>query len=244
MCGRIRLSSDYSELKIRFQVPDDQPAPNFAPNWNGAPTHSMPIVRLEQGRRFMELAKWGLIPFFAKDAKMAYSTFNARAEALQTMPSFREPWKRARRCLVPVDNFYEWKKLEPAGKQKQPYAIALPDREIMALAGLWETWKSPTDEIVRSFTIITTTPNGEMAPIHNRMPVILPPSVWPLWLGEDDAPIEAAAELMVPYSEHLVMWPVHSDVGNVKNNHAGLTDPFGTFGEWASEADQRNFQHL
>lgn len=168
------------------------------------------------------MAKWGLLPFWAKDEKVAYSTFNARAEALMSMRSYRMPWERRQRCIVPVDNFYEWKTLAP--KVKEPYAIALPDRNIMALAGLWENWKSPSGETVRSFTIITTEPSGEMAPIHNRMPVILPPAAWPTWLGEDDMSLEAVKELLVPYGEHLVMWKVHKDVGNVKNNPAGLVE--------------------
>ena len=225
MCGRARLSSDYSELKIQFSVPDDAPAPNFSPNWNMAPTHTAPIVRLEQGRRMIDLAKWGLLPFWAKDEKIAYNTFNARAEAMTTKPAFREAWKHSRRCLVPVDNFYEWKKIDPAGKEKQPYAIALPDRKIMALAGLWDTWKSPAGETVRSFTIITTDPNGEMAPLHDRMPVILSRAAWPRWLGEEEASLEAAHELLQSYDEHLVMWPVHRDVGNVKNNRPDLVEP-------------------
>jgi putative SOS response-associated peptidase YedK len=223
MCGRVRLSSDYSELKIQFRIPDDQLAPNFAPNWNCAPTHRMPIVRLDHGRRLVDLAKWGLVPFWAQDEKIGYSTFNARAEAITTKPAYRDAWKHGRRCIVPVDNFYEWKTLGP--KDKQPYAIALPDREIMALAGLWDSWRSPAGETVHSFTIVTTEPNGEMAPIHNRMPVILPPTVWDVWLGEQDVSSEAAAALLVPYAEHLVMWPVPKDVGNVKDNRPDLIEP-------------------
>src|SRR5207245_10379370 len=120
-------------------------------------------------------------PFWAKDIKIGFSTFNARGEEIDTKPAFREAF-RQRRCLVPLDNFYEWKKT--AGGGKQPYAIALADRRLMALAGLWETWRSPAGERVRSFRIVTTTPNELCAELHNRMPVVLKPHAWPVWLGE------------------------------------------------------------
>src|SRR5437660_10244040 len=116
-----------------------------------------------------------LVPYWAKDIKIGFSTINAMAETVDTKPVFREAFKR-RRCLVPIEAFYEWKKIGP--KEKQPYAIALADRSIMALAGLWETWRSSAQETIRSFTIITTTPNEMCAEVHNRMPVILPPETW------------------------------------------------------------------
>lgn len=121
---------------------------------------------------------------------------SAKRRVADTKPVFREAFKR-RRCLVPVDNFYEWQKTGP--KEKQPYAIALGDRSIMALAGLWETWRSPANETVRSFTIITTTPNELCAPIHNRMPVILASETWPAWLGEQPAEPAQLEALLAPY---------------------------------------------
>jgi putative SOS response-associated peptidase YedK len=125
--------------------------------------------------------------------------------------------------LVPIEAFYEWKKLGP--KQEQPYAIALADRGMMALAGLWGTWCSSAQEIVRSFTIITTTPNELCAEVHNRMPVILPPEAWAEWLDEE--PVEEAAlkGLLAPYpAERMTMWPVDKSVGNVKNNDPSLIE--------------------
>jgi putative SOS response-associated peptidase YedK len=115
---------------------------------------------------------------------------------VDTKPAFRDAFKR-RRCLVPIEAFYEWKKLGP--KEKQPYAIALADRGVMALAGLWENWKSPAEEWVRSFTIVTTTPNALCAEIHDRMPVILPPEAWPAWLGEEPADADRLKALLAPY---------------------------------------------
>src|SRR3954464_14886989 len=138
MCGRAKLEGDISQIKIAFRVLPDYPTPNFAPSWNVASTDSLPVVRYDPraGHRTLDLMRWGLIPYWAKDIKIGFSTINAMAETIDTKPAFREAFQR-RRCMVPVDNFYEWKKLGP--KEKQPYAIALADRSLMALAGLWET---------------------------------------------------------------------------------------------------------
>jgi putative SOS response-associated peptidase YedK len=226
MCGRARLESDYSELKIQFKIPDDSPSINYPPNWNLAPTQRSPIVRLEEGRRMAEMAKWGLLPYWAKDEKIAYSTINARAETLTEKPAFRDAWRKARRCIVPVDSFYEWKVLGP--KEKQPYAIGFPDRRIMPLAGLYETWKSKeSGEVIRSFTIIVAGPNDFMAGIHDRMPVIVPEEAWPIWLGEREASSDQLRDLMVPYAGQLRAWPVSKDVGNVKNTGPQLIEPVG-----------------
>ena len=225
MCGRAKLETDVSELKIAFRIPPERPTPNFAPNWNVAPTQTLPIVRYdsEDRQRSLDLMRWGLIPFWAKDVKIGYTTINAMAETVATKPAYREAFKR-RRCLVPIDNFYEWQKTGP--KDKQPYAFALADRSIMALAGLWETWRSPANETVRSFTIITTTPNELCAPIHTRMPVILAPAAWPVWLGEEQVEPPQLHALLAPYpADGMTMWPVDKRVGNVRNNDPSLIEP-------------------
>jgi len=173
--------------------------------------------------RALDLMRWGLIPYWSKDIKIGFSTINAMAETVDTKPVFREAFQR-RRCLVPIEAFYEWKKVGP--KEKQPYAIALVDRGLMALAGLWETWRSSAQETVRSFTIITTEPNELCAEVHNRMPVILPPETWPEWLAEK--PFEGAnlKEMLAPYpAKRMTMWPVDRRVGNVKNNAPSLIEP-------------------
>jgi len=177
----------------------------------------------------LDLMRWGLIPFWAKDIKISYPTINAMAETVETKPAFREAFRR-RRCLLPVDNFYEWEKI---GKERQPYAIALADRGIMALAGLWEMWRSPTGETVRSFTVITTEPNEIMrASIHNRMPVILDPASWPIWLGEE--PANDLKALLAPYSATgMTSWPVSKRVGNVRNNDPDLVEPIKGFASWS-----------
>ena len=232
MCGRAKLETDVSEIKIAFRIPPEYPTPNFAPSWNVAPTDNLPIVRYDPkaGHRTLDLMRWGLVPYWAKDIKIGFSTINAMAETVASKPVFREALVR-RRCIVPVDSFYEWKQTGP--KEKQPYAIALADRSLMALAGLWETWKSrANNETIRSFTIVTTMPNELCGDLHNRMPVILPPETWSTWLGETEtgAPAEAVPtnqlkSLLVPYTGEMVAWPVSARVGNVKDNDASLIEP-------------------
>jgi putative SOS response-associated peptidase YedK len=162
------------------------------------------------------------VPFWAKDIKVGFSNINAKAEGIEDKPAFREAFHR-RRCLVPVDNFCEWKKVA-AGKQ--PYAIALANQGLMALAGLWETWRSPRGERVRSFAIITTTPNEMCAELHYRMPVILGREVWPKWLGEEPTDPARLKALLCPYpAAEMACWPVSTRVGNVKNNDASLIEP-------------------
>ena len=174
------------------------------------------------GERSLDVMRWGLVPFWAKDIKVGFANINAKAEGIEGKPAFREAFQR-RRCLVPVDNFYEWKKTA-AGKQ--PYAVALADRGLMALAGLWENWRSPAGEWVRSFAIITTTPNELCAEIHNRMPVVLKPAAWRLWLGEEPAEPAQLKALLAPYpSAEMACWPVSARVGSVKNNDPSLIDP-------------------
>jgi putative SOS response-associated peptidase YedK len=137
----------------------------------------------------------GLIPYRAKDIKVGFANINAKAEGIESKPAFRKAFER-RSCLVPVDNFYEGKK---TASGKQPYAIALADRRIMALAGLWENWQSPAGEWIRTFAIITTQPNELCAELHNRMPAVLQPEMWPAWLGEEPATVPDLKAMLAPY---------------------------------------------
>src|SRR5580704_7823319 len=151
--------------------------------------------------RTPKMMRWGLLPHWAKDEKIAYSTFNARAEEFTGKPAFRDAWKNGQRCLVVTDGFYEWKKLDPKGKEKQPYAIAMADDGQMVMAGLWATWKDPkSGSEIQSCTILTTGANGVMGELHNRMPVIL-----------------TEKELKPCADADLKIWPVDKRVGNVRN---------------------------
>ena len=142
MCGRVKLEGDFSQLKTAFDIPDDYPAPNYAPSWNVAPTDSLPIVRYnaKEGHRALDLMRWGLVPYWAKDLKVSFANINAMAETVDTKPAYRDAFAQ-RHCLVPIEAFYEWQKLD--AKTKQPYAIGLAGGGFMALAGLWENWKNP-----------------------------------------------------------------------------------------------------
>jgi len=151
MCGRVRLSSDYSEIKIKLKFDPDAPAPNFEREWNLPPTERVLVaIRSVDGKRTPKMMRWGLLPHWAKDEKISFSTFNARAEEFTTKPAFRDAWDRGQRCLVVTDGFYEWKKLDPKSKEKQPYAVAMADAAPMVMAGFWNSWNSPSGEKVQS----------------------------------------------------------------------------------------------
>ncbi len=183
-----------------------------------------PVVRMDRdtGKRAMALLRWGLVPFWAKDAKFGYTTINARAEEVASKPAYREALKK-RRCLVPADAFYEWQRID--AKTKNPFAIALRSREPYAFAGLWERWSPKEGEALETFTIVTTDPNELMETIHNRMPVIVEKRDYDRWLEPGDA-ARPPVDLLRPYpAEKMVAWPVSARVGNVRNNDAELLEP-------------------
>src|ERR1700733_11739745 len=185
MCGRFLNRTPAAETACIFGTKNA--LPNWPPRYNLAPTDGALAVRFnpETHERSLDVLRWGLIPFWSKDKKIGYSLINARAEGIDTKPSFREAFEQ-RRCLIPADGFYEWKKLD--AKTKQPYAIMPIGEEPFAFAGLWERWKDPASgEIVRSCSIVTGEPNELVAPIHNRMPVILDRATRSAWLGETPA---------------------------------------------------------
>jgi putative SOS response-associated peptidase YedK len=223
MCGRFARRSTQEVLADWFGV-ELEDMPWFAPTFNATPQSTQPVVRLnrDSGSREFALMRWGLVPFWAKDPKFGYSTFNARAEEVPTKPAYREALKK-RRCLVPADAFYEWQRLDK--KNKQPYAIALKSGEPYAFAGLWETWKPQAGSPLETFTILTTDPNELMQPIHNRMPVILEPQDHERWLDPGD-PARPPVDLLRPYpAEKMQAWQVSQRVGNVRNNDASLVTP-------------------
>jgi putative SOS response-associated peptidase YedK len=218
---------EYEEIEDQDGLAEDADGNSFeaAPSYNVAPQTMQPVVRLdaETGRRELSMLRWGLIPYWAKDAKIAYSTINARSETITTSPIFREAVKR-RRCLVPADAFYEWQKLD--AKTRQPYAIAVNDQEIFAFAGLWETWRDKAaDRILETYTILTTDPNELMEPFHDRMPVILDPKDYERWL-EPGSAAHLPVDLLRPYpAKKMRSWMVSNRVGNVRNDDAELLAP-------------------
>ncbi|MCC6190869.1 MAG: SOS response-associated peptidase [Anaerolineales bacterium] len=194
MCGRFTLTVDPEELQKQFGLAQPPPA-GLAPRYNIAPSQAVAVVANEPERK-LEFFQWGLIPSWAKDPKIGNKLINARAETLAEKPAFRAALKR-RRCLVVADGFYEWKKLDG---RKQPMYIHLKDGRPFAFAGLWEVWRSPQDELFKTCTIITTEPNALLEGIHNRMPAILPPESYDLWLAPGDQAADAVLPLLRPYN--------------------------------------------
>jgi putative SOS response-associated peptidase YedK len=194
MCGRFTLTLDPDEVQQAFDLSTPPPA-ELAPRYNIAPSQAVAVIANGPSRK-LEFFKWGLIPSWAKDPKIGNRMINARAETLNEKPSFRTALKK-RRCLILADGFYEWKK---EGKTKTPMYLQLKDGEPFAFAGLWETWKSPEDEVIKSCTIITTGPNALVKKIHDRMPVILPAKAYDLWLSPDELPAEKALPLLKPFA--------------------------------------------
>lgn len=220
MCGRAKLPDDVSEIKLDLKIEWDEIG-DYRPRWNAAPTSKLPVVVSRQGERILTLMRWGLIPSWAKDTKIGYSTFNARAEAVENRPAFRAAWQQGRRCLVIADGYYEWRDAD-----KQPFAVALGNRGPMTFAGLWEAWQAPDGTSLKSFTIITTAANELLQPLHERMPVLLPPDRWPCWLGETPASNGELKALLKPYpAAAMTFWPVDRRVGNVKYDSPDLFAP-------------------
>ena len=185
--------------------------------WNIAPTDEAIVVVERDDRRALTEYRWGLIPHWSEDARIASRTFNARAESVATMPAFRESFRR-RRCLVPVDGFYEWRRLEGGGRQ--PYRIFRADGRPLALAGLWAGWRNPeTGEVRRTFTIVTTTPNRVVAELHDRMPVVVPEDAWDTWLDPQPRdPGELRALLEPTDAVALEIAPASRLVNDVRND--------------------------
>ncbi|MGJ0517176.1 MAG: SOS response-associated peptidase [Methylomicrobium sp.] len=214
MCGRFALYSDPFTLAHRFSA---EAPPELRPRFNVAPTQNILIVREENDKRYFTCVRWGLIPPWAKAIDSGYSTINARAETVAHKPVFREAFRR-RRCLIPADGFYEWQ-VKPEGKAKQPWFIVLRSRLPMALAGLWERWRSPKGGDLESCSIIVTEANELMRPIHDRMPVILAPGDWNAWLDTAAHDARILQNLLKPYpDESMAAWPVSTQVNSPRHD--------------------------
>jgi putative SOS response-associated peptidase YedK len=221
MCGRFTLFVDPKDL-MRMFPGFDVPA-EWVPRYNIAPTQPVAVVA-NNGQSKIEFFQWGLIPSWAKDPKIGSRMINARAETLAEKPSFRTAYRR-RRCLVLADGFYEWRK-EPGRTTKTPMYIRLTSGEPFAFAGLWEAWRAPDDQMILSCTIITTTPNELVEQIHNRMPVILDPEAYDLWLDPAERQANQLDEWLRPYpAEQMLAYPVSTFVNSPANDTSACVAP-------------------
>jgi putative SOS response-associated peptidase YedK len=212
MCGRFTLRLTPGELQEVFNLFRE---PEFWPRYNIAPTQSVAVVRSSEQGNELSMLRWGLIPSWAKDVKIGASLINARSETVATKPAFRSAFKR-RRCLIPADGFYEWKKTGP--KTKQPFYIGLQQQRPFAFAGLWECWTAPEGGTIESCTIITTEANNALQELHHRMPVILGEDERAAWL-DPNVPSEALTSLLDPYpSEEMLTFPVDTLVNKASND--------------------------
>ncbi len=204
MCGRFTLHHSAEEIAARFEV--QQVSFDFEPRYNIAPSQPIATITEQDGARVLGAARWGLIPSWAKDAAIGNRMINARAETLREKPAFKTALMR-RRCLIPVDGFYEWStpaaensKANNKKPEKTPHYIRFKNEELFALAGLWDEWKSPEGETVRSCTIITTVPNEIITPLHHRMAVILKPEDEATWLNPALKDVDELSQLLQPYA--------------------------------------------
>lgn len=221
MCGRFTLSLPAETLMDLFQLPQ---VPPLEPRYNIAPTQPVAVVRLdgETGERRMDLLRWGLIPFWAKDPKIGSRMINARSETAAKKPAFRAAF-RTRRCLVPADGFYEWQKV---GAGKQPHHIRLAGGGGFGMAGLWEHWEGEDGEAIDSCAILTTEANDLLQPIHDRMPVIIDPERYDLWLEPGMADVGALESLLAPAPDDaLEAHPVSTLVNSPRNEGPELVEP-------------------
>jgi putative SOS response-associated peptidase YedK len=223
MCGRFLNNVPADEIARLFGTRNA--VPNYPARYNLAPTEPVLAVRYnaERRERSLDALRWGLVPHWAKDLSIGAKLINARGESLAEKASFRDAFAK-RRCLIPAAGFYEWQK---SGGTKTPYAVLPRGAPLFAFAGLWENWRAPdSGEWVRSCTIVTTSANATLAPIHERMPVILEQDSWPQWLGETPASPSELSGLLKPLAaEHVRLFPVSTRVNSVRNDDAGLIEP-------------------
>ena len=222
MCGRYRLSRRKQIIEEHFDSVSGEE--DWSPRYNVAPTQPVPIIRQhpKEPRRELSLVRWGLIPSWAKDASGAAGMINARSETAATKPAFRDALK-SRRCIIPADGFFEWSR---AGKTKQPYCFEVNDGELFAFAGLWERWKDPSGNWIKSCSILTTTPNAVTSAVHDRMPVILNPDDYDLWLDPGFVDLTAVSELLKPFDARLMRcYPVSARINQSANDDAECARP-------------------
>ncbi len=226
MCGRYVSATPPDQVAAYFGT--EAPEAALEPSYNVAPTDDVYAVLSDGTTRHLDAFHWGLVPLWAKEAKIGSKMINARAETLAEKNAYKSAFAK-RRCLLPADGFYEWRKHPTEAKgTKQPFFIHSSDGEPFALAGLWEVWRGPNrdQEPLRSCTIITTSANEPMAAVHDRMPVILPAWAWDAWLDREETDLETLGRFLVPAAPWVItMHPVSTEVNNVRNDGAQLMDP-------------------
>jgi putative SOS response-associated peptidase YedK len=221
MCGRFTLITPAEVVAEQFQLIE---VPSLSPRYNVAPTQPVAAVRPSPGNggRELVLLRWGLVPFWAKDPAIGSRMINARSETVAQKPAFRAAFRR-RRCLVPADGFYEWQRQEQG---KQPFYIRLDDEKPFAFAGLWEHWEGPDEATIDSCTVLTTEPNDLIRLLHNRMPVILAPKDYDLWLDPGVQEAELLQPLLRPYpSENMIAYPISTWVNSPRNEGPQCIEP-------------------
>jgi putative SOS response-associated peptidase YedK len=221
MCGRYAVTSAPEAIRALFGYPEQ---PNFPPRYNIAPTQPIAIVRLVDGKRQFALVRWGLLPPWVKDPKNFSLLINARGESLTDKPAFSAAVKR-RRCLVPADGFYEWKAGKAGKAGKQPYFVRAKSGGPIAFAGLWETWMGPNGEELETAAIVTTRANRTLGGIHDRMPAIVPPDAFNLWLDCAHVDVETAMTLVTPAPDAVLeAYEVSTAVNRTANDNPKLVE--------------------
>lgn len=220
MCGRFTLTANIEQLMSRFDIESFLFEDEYAPNYNIAPSQSVVAVIHDGKINKMGFLKWGLIPPWAKEEKIGNKMINARAETIAEKPSYRNAFRR-KRCLIPADSFYEWKRNEDG--TKTPMRITLQSGELFSMAGLWEQWNSPEGASIFTCTVITTAANSLMSDIHDRMPVILKPQDEKVWLNHSMSSQKSLSDLLKPFDPDLMeAYEVSSLVNSPKNNSIDL----------------------
>jgi len=219
MCGRYTLVTHGAELAEVFDLAEEV---SWESQYNIAPSQSVAVIRQGQGGRRMEPLQWGLIPYWAKDASIAAKLINARSETVTEKPSFKKAF-HARRCVIPADGFFEWKRV---GKRKDPMRFVRPDRKPFGMAGLWESWRSPQGEVMETCTILTTAANAVVAPIHHRMPVILSAAGVDQWLSPPALDASGLLPLLQPAPDDLLeVYAVSAHANSARNNDPQCIEP-------------------
>jgi putative SOS response-associated peptidase YedK len=220
MCGRYAITTAPEAMRRMFGYPEQ---PNFPPRYNVAPTQPIPIVRVAEGGRHFALVRWGLLPAWVKDPKAFTLLINGRSDTINEKPAFRNAMKR-RRCLIPADGFYEWKR---DGAVKRPFYIRRRGGGLVAFAGLWETWVGPNGEELDTAAIVTTDANAVLRPIHDRMPVILPEDAYAAWLDCTNVDAKEASRLLVPAPDDLMeAYEISPAVNRVANDGPDIQEPY------------------